>query len=311
MWCWFGLDEFGAREELKAWAIRDKRDLRIIDAQDVAAKPLSVWIDEAAGGLFGGRLLVIMNPKDLPKEVLESLAELVKVERSYVVLWQLGAVDKRMGWWRTLSKAGRVREWPAYQGRSLEEWVQTRVKELQGQISPEVARQLVAALGFDRVRLNSELTKLVLGDPVISRERVREEVSAREQSGEIFVMLDAVADGQVARVFSQLNAILAGGASEFYVFSMLAYQLRTLWAMRVGSADGLAGSALAKAIGVHPHVVEKNARRSRRFSEAWLTQAMTRLLATDLAVKQGKVEARVGLVMLMRFLVGVGKKVVV
>ncbi|MEX2055227.1 MAG: hypothetical protein WD972_03515 [Candidatus Andersenbacteria bacterium] len=68
--------------------------------------------------------------------------------------------------------------------------------------------------------------------------------------------------------------------------------------MRQGIDQGLSEAAIAKKQQLHPYVVQKNMPLARQFSFRELLDTLTKIMATDFAIKQGKVDPRTGLTML-------------
>ena len=102
----------------------------------------------------------------------------------------------------------------------------------------------------------------------------------------------------------QLDNLLATGASEFYVLAMLSYHFRSLFLIRAGLDAGLAAPAISQRSGVHTYVVQKQQRFAAQCRRDVLLDNVTKILATDFAVKQGKADARTGLTMLLWSLLG-------
>ena len=84
---------------------------------------------------------------------------------------------------------------------------------------------------------------------------------------------------------------------------MLAYQFRTLLAVKDGILAKQREFEIVRAAKLHPYVVQKSMPVARRWERNALLAALTRILATDFAIKQGKVEARTGLLLLVLGLV--------
>jgi len=88
-------------------------------------------------------------------------------------------------------------------------------------------------------------------------------------------------------------------SSEFYIMSMLAYQFRVLLIIRAGLDAGLNQQVIAREGKLHPFVVQKNSQVAGQASLDFWRDALTKIMATDVAIKQGRIDARTGLLMLV------------
>lgn len=111
--------------------------------------------------------------------------------------------------------------------------------------------------------------------------------------------LDALVNGNQAQALRNVQTLLTQGNSEFYLLAMLAYQFRTLLLIRIGQDEQRGDRELASLAKLHPFVISKNKSIAIRYTTHQLTDILTRLAATDLAIKTGKVEARTALIMLV------------
>jgi DNA polymerase III delta subunit len=100
-----------------------------------------------------------------------------------------------------------------------------------------------------------------------------------------------------------VEALMARGESEFYVLSMLAYQFRALHAIRRGQEQGWGEEKIARAGGLKPYAVRKNFSHARQAPAAYWREMLARILATDFAIRRGRVDARTALLMLVLTLV--------
>ena len=192
---------------------------------------------------------------------------------------------------------GQAQEFRLPNPATAAQWLLEQARQRGGAVTPEGAQLLVERVGTDRWALSAELDRLLLVTAAVSAETVRTEV-APKAAAEIFGMLEALSRGQRAAALRSTQALLARGESEFYVLSMLAYQFRTLHAIRRGLDRGFTERQIVEASGLKPFVVQKNSRHAGRFSAVYLREALARILATDFAIRRGRVDQRTALLML-------------
>ena len=292
----YGPDAYGARLAIDEVATQQKSALRWLDSDDLIEKSLAAWVGQSRG-LFGVELLVVRDPSQFPKSSQEKIAaSLGQLEAASCILWDRAAPDKRSKLYRTAKKIGR--EFSELTEPQLVAWLRQEAEARSGTIDQAAAQLLVVRLGSDRWRLQTELERLLLRDSTVRRELVEDEIVAPPQA-EIFSTLEAVVRGEAPVAVARVEALLALGESEFYLLSMLAYQYRTLLVIKQQQHVGQSKAAVATATGLHPYVVEKSLPIVQRSSVGELLSGLTRIAATDFAIKQGKVDPRTGLMMLV------------
>lgn len=191
-----------------------------------------------------------------------------------------------------LAEAGRAEIvlCEAPEERDLPEWVARRAKHKGGAIERDAALDLAASIGRNLRLLDSELDKLITyraGAGPIRREDVRL-LTPYTQEANIFDMVDAIGQQDGARAVRLLRELERDGAAPLYLLSMIVRQFRILVQVADGMSHGLGKEEIAKAIGLHPFPTQKAMQQSRHWPPADLDAAYDKLLATDLAIKTGK-----------------------
>lgn len=258
----YGEDTYAAREAIADLAKKEKARLIFWETEGFDEESLAEKLERGAG-LFGREMVVIREASHLRKSLQEKLVESAEKQAADVILWD-EEPDERSFVFKHFSAGARI--FPALPVSQLQAWLTAQAKERQSVLEPGAAARLVARVGPDRWRLLSELEKLSLQNERITSEHVVQEVPDQAGEGEIFELLRLVAAGKKSAAMQQLEGLLAAGNSEFYILSMLAYQFRKLY--------------LAQRTGTHLH-------------------SLARVVATDFAIKQGKVDARTGVTMLI------------
>ena len=109
----------------------------------------------------------------------------------------------------------------------------------------------------------------------------------------IFAAVDAVLERRPAVAMKLLYSLLSGGSSVSTILSMLARQVRLLILTIELQQQGVQQEELGKRIGLtNRYALEKTMRQSTSFGTEHLANIMRRLLAADLAIKQGQVDER-------------------
>ena len=290
-----GVDTYSAREALDQLSGSLNSQLRFIDARDLRDVSLSSKL-EGSKGLFSNSLFVLREAGTWPVEVPGQIVEAVSSSVSFVV-WDTTFPDKRTSYFKAMKKYMKEFSEPSHS--ALVQWVVAYVGQREARIEPGACDVLISRLSGDKWRIASEIDRLLLTADVLTRDFVMERVVDESQSDDVFALLDALSAQRGGDVVRQFERLLESGESEFRVLSMLAYQFRVLFLLRLGMDSGMSLDAVAKEYKLHPFVVKKNSATARRFSLSQLLDIQTRILATRSSIKQGVVDARTGVSVLL------------
>lgn len=292
----YGPDTYGARAALDELAGKLQASLRFLDREALEQENFSDVVAQSQRGLFGRQLPVVRDPSLLPESSQEALVAAQQLQpQAAWVAWDRAKPDKKSALWRTFKKNRREFAHPS-QGELIT-WLMNEARSRGSTLEKTAGQELVARVGYDRWQLLQELAKLSAVHTTITMQAVRLEVAEAQAEANVFRMLDALVRGNSALALEELGAALSSGESEFRLLALLAYQLKVIFL--IATAQGTSAGEIAGEVGLHPFVVEKNLRLSRRLPASLVTDMYTRLLATDLAIKQGKVDARTGVTMLV------------
>ena len=293
----YGPDTYAAREEIGAMAVREKAQIRWLDKDDLIEEGPAKWIGQGGGSLFGREVIVVRDAsKLLAAGQFELLQAMKHASAGTYVIWERGPAKKDGPLFKELGASARL--WSVLGKDQLSGWLKQKAQKLGVEMELGAARILVERVGHDRWRLLGELEKLALTKTKISSADVMDVWPEIEQA-EIFAILDALARGEKARAIKGIQVLLEEGNGEFYILAMLAYQLRTLFIVRSGLDRGLKQFEIVREFKIKSYSVQKNWEAAKRRPAQMWRDALTRVLATDFAIKQGRVDARTGVLMLV------------
>jgi len=120
-------------------------------------------------------------------------------------------------------------EFKFLQGSQLSNWVKKEIIKRKAEIVPEALGKLVAYVGHDLWQISNEIDKLITykAQKLIKEEDVDLLIKSKIDTN-IFKTLDALANRDKKTALRFLHEHMESGENEFYLFSMLAYQIRTL-----------------------------------------------------------------------------------
>jgi len=224
---------------------------------------------------------------------LPATTELVFVEQ--VSLRDNGLALKSVG------PSARIQEFRRKRRAELEAWVRDRFVQYGASPTRDAVARIAWLAGSDTRLLDQEIKKLALyaGDQEVTQQDVDLMVTdAREAS--IFAAVDAVLERRPAVAMRLLYSLLSGGSSVQSVLSMLARQVRLLILTIELRQQGVYPDELGKRIGLtNQYALDKTLRQSENFDTDHLANILRRLLAADLAIKQGEMDERLAIEILV------------
>jgi len=201
---------------------------------------------------------------------------------------------------KKLSPLAEVRTFPSLRGSSLKAWIQKRVKEEGGNITPQAVDLLAELIGGDLWAMSGEIQKLLLysqGRP-ISEDDVRQLVS-HVQEANIFVLVDAVAEGRTELAQRILHRLYREGAVPTYILTMITRQFRLI-AQAKDLESGLSRLQIQDRLGLKSsYSLDKTLRQAKLYDLEGVKRAYDKLLETDLAIKTGQYNDRLALELLV------------
>lgn len=194
--------------------------------------------------------------------------------------------------WKRISAMPDVHLYPlpALSGSELRMWLQTRSKAHGAVLVPDIADLLVARLGNDSWRLETEIAKLAsyAGDAPITEAMV-DALVTREYAEDIFGLMDAMSSGRPAFALKKLHEEREAGNEDFPLFGMLVRQIRLLLQARalIDERPNVGKQDVADAFGIHPFAAQKVLGEAKRRSLSTISSWHAKAAELDVAMKRG------------------------
>ncbi len=212
-----------------------------------------------------------------------------------------GPLDRGNPLLALLTPLGQVQEFILPRGAKLQQWVQSKVAESGGTISPSAVRLLSDFAGASLWTLSAEIEKLCVyaGDRSITDEDVRNLVAEARESN-IFALVDAVVEGKASRASRELNQLTYGGASAQYLLAMLARQFRMLVLSKELEREAVPLRDMGRRLGMtSEYALGKVVDQAALYRPEELRKAYEMILSADLAIKTGELSERLALELLV------------
>jgi DNA polymerase III subunit delta len=235
--------------------------------------------------------LLALLPK-MPPSTRLVLVDTKTLPQTNPILKQIGKLE-----------GGFVKAFTTPEGSALQSWITQRAKSRGVQIGRQAADKLASAVGNDLRALDQELAKLAAYcnyEGAITEEAIALLVSTAVEAS-IFGLVDAVGLRQRQQALGHLHRLLADGANELYILTMLARQVRLLISVKeLSEEEHLRADDILKRLRIsHRFILEKLLRQVRAFQMAELEKLLNRLLEVDQAIKTGRTEGPLALEMLV------------
>jgi DNA polymerase-3 subunit delta len=201
---------------------------------------------------------------------------------------------------KKLSPLAEVRTFPLLRGRDLKAWIQQRVREEGGDITPQAVNLLAELIGGDLWAMNGEIQKLLLysRERPISEDDVRQLVS-HVQEANIFALVDAVAEGRTELAQRILHRLYDDGMAPTYILVMITRQFRLI-AQAGDLGKGLSRLQIQDKLGLKSsYSLDKTLSQAKLYDFEGVKRAYDKLLETDLAIKTGKYGDKLALELLV------------
>ena len=225
------------------------------------------------------RKMVVLRDLGANSAAAENVEQIIAAAGDQVDLVVVeSAPDKRTSYYKTLAKKTNLESFEGLDAYSLSKWLVDESTRLGGQISSTDATYLVERLGPNQQMLANEVAKLITYNPQVSRETIDLLTEPTPQT-KVFDLLDAAFAGNAARALSLYDEQRAQKVEPQMILAMIAWQLRILTALKLGS--GKSSGQVAKDFGINPYVLSKSSRLANELTAQKLKDLVNQALDID------------------------------
>jgi len=186
-------------------------------------------------------------------------------------------------------------------GRKLQSWIERKISKQSQQrlkITTEAAEELAVTARENLWKISGEIEKLVnyKEKGIITKADI-ESICGGKREMKIFDLVDAIGQRNRAQALALLLSLLRQGENEFYLLTMITYQIKNLARVRNLWEKGVRQEqAISQKLKIHPFVAKKTLIQLKNFSTKDIKRLYHLAARLDAQAKQGEVEAREGLV---------------
>ncbi|MFQ6036788.1 MAG: DNA polymerase III subunit delta, partial [Sedimentisphaerales bacterium] len=228
----------------------------------------------------------------------KSLGEyLGRIPDSTVLVLIDGKIKSQNPLFRELSPKARVKSFPLLKDAKLRQWIQGRVAENGGSISPQAVNLLARFVGGNLWIMANEIDKLALFTlgRRIEEEDVRRVVSYAQEAN-VFAMIDAILEFKAGVAEQLLEQLLQQGAPPAGLLVMLTRQVRLMVRIKELRSQRKSEAEIQDKLALPSEfVLRKTSEQAGRYSLPRLREVYHRLLQTDLSIKTGRLAPELAL----------------
>ncbi len=311
----FGEDDFSRRKSLEEIK-RGIGDQSLLAANTITFDGQQITLDqlrttcETVPFLAERRLVIVegllgrFEPKGKSKHIVnqqneyKSLSAYIgKIPNSTILVLIDDRIRSNNPLLRELSAKAEVRSFPLLRNTRLRQWIQGRVAEEDGNISPGAVDLLAKLVGGNLWIMASEISKLVL---FASGRRIEEEdvgmVVSYAQEANVFAMVDAILELKVGVAEHSLQQLLQRGAAPAYLLFMLSRQARMIIRVKELRNQAKPNIEIQNKLGLTSEFAfRKTLEQADRYPLERLREVYHKLLEADLSIKTGEYDGELAL----------------
>lgn len=246
---------------------------------------------------FAQKRLVIMENTGFLKSSNDELADYIKHIPDYLVVVMVEKdVDKRNKVYKAVDSVGYICEMKPQTTATLEKWIAGLLAKDNLKISREACDLILdkTGAGMDYIRQETEkLVSYCQGRDVVTVEDV-EKVCATQTTSHIFDMISAIANKKQQQALDLYYDLLELKEPPMRILYLIVRQFNGILQVKDLMSRGISGIEIASKIGAAPFVVGKYQAQAKYFEMNTLLDALNECAKTEEAVKQGRLNDRLG-----------------
>lgn len=246
---------------------------------------------------FAQKRLVIMENTGFLKSSNDELADYIKHIPDYLVIVMVEKdVDKRNKVYKAVDSVGYVCEMKPQTTATLEKWIAGLLAKDNLKISREACDLILDKTGAGMDYIKQEIEKLVSycqGRDVVTVEDV-EKVCTTQTTSHIFDMISAIANKKQQQALDLYYDLLELKEPPMRILYLIVRQFNGILQVKDLMSRGISGKEIASKIGVAPFVASKYQAQAKYFEMNTLLDALNECAKTEEAVKQGRLNDRLG-----------------
>ena len=251
---------------------------------------------------FADRRVLMIENSGFFKNKCDELADyMAEIPESTNFIFVETEIDKRNRLYKEVKKHGSVVEFGTQKEDTLFKWILGMLKKEGKNVTKETLQTFLTKTGSDMQLIKNELDKLVAytdGRDVITTADV-EHVCITQTTNKIFEMVNAIAEGKQKKALEFYEDLLSLKEPPMRILFLIARQFNQLYQVKFLGREGLPSSEIAKQAGIVPFAMKKYQAQAKNFTTEELRMAVEECVASEEAVKTGKMNDRLSVELLI------------
>lgn len=301
-----GENSYESWSNLSKFVKKTKSQTKTIDGETLSNLD-SILIGHDTFSMFSDNttdLIIIRRfSKNRKKKLIEALIESLgqrDIEQLKLVFWEEGKIDKRGKLYKFIKKHGEESEHKLPSPNYLQKWTFNQLKNEGLDCSKSDVDKVIQKVGIDQYQLEQEISKLGLFVRSHNRTKLQEEdfdvLTSNAREVEIWAFLDAVSSRDKKQIIELFEELYTKKEDFPYLSAMLIRQLKILYLL---ISPKISERELTEVLGMHPYTLKNAKKYINKFNLPFIVLFMEKLTNLDYQVKQGKIDPKLGLTLLL------------
>lgn len=251
---------------------------------------------------FAEKRLILIEDSGLFKGSADELVEyLPDLPETTCMLFVESEVDKRSRMYKAVKKIGYAAEMTRQDSAQLAKWAAGLLAKEGKKITGSTMELLLSKTGDDMENIRSELDKLVsytLGRDVITDQDV-EMICTTQVTNKIFDMVTAISSRKTKQAMELYEDLLILREPPMRILFLIARQFNQLLLVKDMGEKGIGKAEMASRLKLPPFVVGKMLPQARAFTREQMVSYVQLCVDTEEAVKQGRLQDRMAVELLV------------
>ncbi len=249
------------------------------------------------------KLIILENLFSSPPKIQEKFynylekKEIFKNDRINVIIFEKKLPDKKLKFFRLIiKKSFKSQEFPKLNNLQLKKFIKKEVESLNGKIQEEAIDKLIFHCNSDIWQIENEIKKLIaFKEKEIITTKDVEDLCVSNFDISIFETIESIAKKQKQKAINLLMDHFKKGENELKILAMINFQFRNLIKVKSLLNNKKNIYQIQKITGLHPFVVRKTVFLAKNFNLEELKNIYKKLFETDLLIKTGKIDPKIGI----------------
>ena len=274
--------------------------LEKINASEINFKDF--WDKLSQQSIFAQKKLLflenVFSNQEFKQEFVKKIKDLSN-SHDIVVVFEKEKLLKQNKLFQGLKKHAECQEFNLLTNQELKAWLEKEFRKESREIEAGALRKMIDFVGNNLWQMENEIKKLTNYKKGTIREDDVELLVRPKIDAAIFTTIDALAQKQKDRALYLLQKHFDKGDSPLFLLSMVNFQFRNLLIAKALQEKGKTLNDLLLLNLSHPYVAKKSWRSAQDFELGQLKKIFQKIFEADLDIKTGKIQAEVGLRMLI------------